>query len=40
MTSPDVDAEVGSELGRIPLVRVRREGSKRVPFLARLLSSF
>jgi hypothetical protein len=40
MTSPNVDAEVGSELGRIPLVRVRREGSKRVPFLARLLSSF
>jgi hypothetical protein len=30
----------GSELGRIPLVRVRREGTKRVPFLARLLSSF
>jgi hypothetical protein len=29
-----------SELGRIPLVRVRREGTKRVPFLARLLSSF
>jgi hypothetical protein len=30
----------GSELGRIPIVRVRREGTKRVPFLARLLSSF
>lgn len=29
-----------SELGRIPLVRVRREGAKRVPFFARLLSSF
>ena len=29
-----------STLGRIPLVRVRREGSKRVPFLVRLLSSF
>jgi hypothetical protein len=29
-----------SELGRIPLVRVRREGPKRVPFLSRLLSSF
>ena len=29
-----------SELGRIPLVRVRREGIRRVPFLARLLSSF
>ena len=40
--SPDTDSEAaaGSELGRIPLVRVRREGSKRVPFLARLLSSF
>jgi hypothetical protein len=36
------DAEVAdvSELGRIPIVRVRREGSKRVPYLARLLSSF
>jgi len=32
--------EAGSELGRIPLVRVRRDGTKRVPFLARLLSSF
>jgi hypothetical protein len=32
--------ESGSELGRIPIVRVRREGTKRVPFLARLLSSF
>jgi hypothetical protein len=30
----------GSPLGRIPIVRVRREGSKRVPYLARLLSSF
>jgi hypothetical protein len=31
-----------SQLGRIPLVKVRRgrDGSKRVPFLARLLSSF
>jgi len=40
--SPEVASEVaaGSELGRIPIVRVRREGSKRVPFLARLLSSF
>ena len=39
-----IDAEgmgdAGSELGRIPLVRVRREGTKRLPFLARLLSSF
>jgi hypothetical protein len=35
-------AENGSELGRIPLVRVRRgrEGSRRVPYLGRLLSSF
>lgn len=33
-------SETGSELGRIPLVRVRRDGTKRVPFLARLLSSF
>lgn len=32
--------ESGSELGRVPIVRVRREGAKRVPFLARLLSSF
>ena len=30
----------GSALGRIPLVRVRREGSNQVPFIARLLSSF
>jgi hypothetical protein len=29
-----------SALGRIPIVRVRRDGSKRVPFIARLLSSF
>jgi hypothetical protein len=36
------EGEGGNELGRIPLVRVRRErdGSKRVPYLARLLSSF
>lgn len=33
-------ADAASELGRIPLVRVRREGAKRVPYLARLLSSF
>lgn len=36
-------AEAGANaLGRIPLVRVRkeREGAKRVPFLARILSSF
>ncbi len=34
--------DAGSPLGRIPLVRVRRgrEGSKRVPYLAKLLSSF
>jgi hypothetical protein len=37
---PSPRTEGGSELGRIPLVRVRREGAKRVPFLARLLSSF
>lgn len=36
--SPKTDG--GSTLGRIPLVRVRREGTKRVPFLARLLSNF
>ena len=30
----------GAALGRIPLVRVRRGGARRVPFLARLLSSF
>jgi len=36
----DPEPEGGSELGRIPLVRVRREGTKRVPFLARLLASF
>lgn len=36
------EGDGANELGRIPLVRVRRErdGSKRVPFLARLLSSF
>ncbi len=35
-------ADAGSELGRIPIVRVRRgrEGSRRIPYLARLLSSF
>jgi hypothetical protein len=37
---PDEETVDGSTLGRIPLVRVRREGSKRVPFLVRLLSSF
>ena len=41
----DDDAETndrGSKLGRIPLVRVRRgrDGTKRVPYLAKLLSSF
>jgi hypothetical protein len=36
----DPEPEGGSELGRIPLVRVRRGGTKRVPFLARLLASF
>jgi len=34
------DVSETSELGRIPIVRVRRKGSKRVPYLARLLSSF
>lgn len=36
-------ADAGNALGRIPLVRVRRGGNdapKRVPYLARLLSSF
>jgi hypothetical protein len=36
----DSSSKGPSELGRIPLVRIRREGSKRVPFLSRLLSSF
>lgn len=40
----DVDANdmTGNQLGRIPLVRVRkgREGGKKVSYLARLLSSF
>ncbi len=39
-TGPGTDVAEGSELGRIPIIRVRREGSKRVPYLARLLSSF
>ena len=30
----------GSELARIPLVRVKRDGAKRVSYLARLISSF
>ncbi|MEM9177930.1 MAG: hypothetical protein AAGC67_22240, partial [Myxococcota bacterium] len=30
----------GSQLGRIPLVRVRREGAKKPSGLARLLASF
>jgi len=30
----------GSELARIPLVRVKRDGAKRVSYIARLLSSF
>jgi hypothetical protein len=37
-SSPKIEG--GSTIGRIPLVSVSREGSKRVPFLARLLSSF
>jgi hypothetical protein len=32
--------QAASELGRIPLVRVCRDGTKHVPFLARLLASF
>jgi hypothetical protein len=41
-TSATAKPDSGSELGRIPLVRVRRrrDGSERIPFLARLLSSF
>jgi len=40
--NPEVGADRSSELARIPIVRVRRERepAKRVPFLARLLSSF
>lgn len=36
------DSKGNNQLGRIPLVRVRKErdGSKRIPYLARLLSSF
>ena len=36
------DTRGGNPLGRIPLVRVRKErdGTKRTPYLARLLSSF
>jgi hypothetical protein len=38
----EVGADRSAELARIPIVRVRREreAGKRVPFLARLLSSF
>jgi len=41
-TEAQGDGETCSQLGRIPLVRVRRgrEGTTRVPYLARLLSSF
>jgi hypothetical protein len=40
--SSEVGADRSSELARIPIVRVRRDRDpgKRVPFLARLLSSF
>jgi hypothetical protein len=34
------DSSGVSALGRVPLVRVRRDGAKRVSYLARLLSSF
>lgn len=36
----EVGADRSAELARIPIVRVRREVEKKVPFLARLLSSF
>lgn len=36
----EVGADRSAELARIPIVRVRREAEKKVPFLARLLSSF
>jgi len=35
-----VGADRSAELARIPIVRIRRETEKKVPFLARLLSSF
>lgn len=40
--SSEVGADRSSELARIPIVRVKRQrdGAKRVPLLARLLSSF
>lgn len=40
--SSEVGADRSSELARIPIVRVRRDRdpAKRVPLLARLLSSF
>jgi hypothetical protein len=40
--NPEVGMDRSSELARIPIVRVRREreATRRVPFLARLLSSF
>jgi hypothetical protein len=36
----EVGTDRSAELARIPIVRVRREVEKKVPFLARLLSSF
>ena len=41
-TGPNEMTEKASPLGRIPIVRIRRErdGKKRIPYLARLLSSF
>lgn len=39
-TKSEVGADRSAELARIPIVRIRRETEKKVPFLARLLSSF
>lgn len=39
-TRLEVGADRSAELARIPIVRIRRETEKKVPFLARLLSSF
>jgi hypothetical protein len=36
----EVGGDRSAELARIPIVRIRRETEKKVPFLARLLSSF
>lgn len=39
-STPGIEESQPNELGRIPLVRVRKEGAKRVTTIARLLSSF